>query len=45
LRSMWNDKEEKELKRDTDDCRDLLHLQLTLVMRFVKPHLNLRDFC
>jgi hypothetical protein len=35
LKSMWNDKEKKELKKDADDCRNLLHLQLTLVMRFV----------
>jgi hypothetical protein len=35
LRSMWNDKEKKELKRDADDCWNLLHLQLALVMRFV----------
>jgi hypothetical protein len=35
LKSMWNDKEKKELKRDADDCRNLFHIQLALVMRFV----------
>ncbi|KAJ4079283.1 hypothetical protein NW760_015227 [Fusarium oxysporum] len=32
LKSMWNDKEKKALKKDADDCRNLLHLQLTSVM-------------
>jgi hypothetical protein len=36
LKSMWNDREKKELKREADDCRNLLHLQLTSVMGFVE---------
>ncbi|EAU30969.1 predicted protein [Aspergillus terreus NIH2624] len=32
LRSLWNEKEKKELKKDADDCRNLLHLQLTSIM-------------
>jgi hypothetical protein len=35
LRSLWNEKEKKELKKDADDCRNLLHLQLTSIMGFV----------
>jgi hypothetical protein len=36
LKSMWNDKEKKALKKDADDCRNLLHLQLTSVMGFAQ---------
>ncbi|SPO07018.1 uncharacterized protein DNG_09712 [Cephalotrichum gorgonifer] len=32
LKSMWSEKEKKELKEQADDCRNLLHVQLTLVM-------------
>lgn len=36
LKDMWNKKEKKALKKDADECRDLLHLQLTLLMKFVQ---------
>ena len=33
LRSKWSEKEKAELKKQADECRELLHFQLTVLMR------------
>jgi hypothetical protein len=39
LRSKWNETEKMELKKQVDECRELLHVQLTVMMGLVSSNI------